>query len=145
MSWGYRIVILYIGFVAIIITLVSMSMSQRLDMVTPNYYQEELQFQGKIDRREAARSLKEPLSWVVEEKSIRLLFPKEFSGQELNADITFFRPSDARQDKKMSITGTELVQKISIEGMEHGYWEMKIEWRAGDKAFYDETSFRINK
>jgi hypothetical protein len=143
MSWGYRIVLLYVGFVGLIVTLVSMSVNQRLDMVTPQYYQEELNFQSKIERREAARSLEQPLSWTISDEQILLNFPKEFTGKKIEADIVFFRPSDARKDQKVKIEGKELEYALSTKDLEAGYWEMKIEWKAGDQAFFDETSFNV--
>ena len=44
MSWGYKIMFLYLGFVAMILTLVVMSMQQDIHLVSENYYEKEQNF-----------------------------------------------------------------------------------------------------
>lgn len=145
MNWGARIALLYIGFVVLIITLVSMSVSQRLDLVTPNYYQEELKFQNKIDRKEAASSLKEPLRWEVKSGTVEITFPREFANEKIEGEILFFRPSDARMDKTVPISANDLTQIINTSEFTQGYYEMQISWNAGAKSFYNEASIQIKK
>ena len=48
-SWGTKIATLYIGFVGLIILMVSMSMRQRVDLVSEDYYNRELAYQDKIN------------------------------------------------------------------------------------------------
>ena len=48
MNWGNRILFLYLGFVALIITLVVVSFSQKVDLVAPDYYARELNFESEI-------------------------------------------------------------------------------------------------
>lgn len=144
MNWGARIAALYIGFVVLIITLVSMAVSQRLDLVTPEYYAEELKFQDKINSRNAAHALKEPLQWTVSKNQIEIKFPDEFANQNIEGEILFFRPSDARMDKKVAVQPVELVQIIPTNQFPEGYFEMQISWNAGGKSFYNEASIRID-
>ena len=42
MNWGHKIIIVFVVFAAGILTLVTKSMRTRVDMVTPDYYGEEL-------------------------------------------------------------------------------------------------------
>lgn len=55
LNWGAGIAVLYMGFVAMIVLLVVMSMRQKIDLVTDEYYAEELLFQGKIDKIKRAK------------------------------------------------------------------------------------------
>ena len=42
MNWGWKITILYIFFAAGILTLVFLSIGQKIDLVDKNYYEKEL-------------------------------------------------------------------------------------------------------
>lgn len=141
--WGIRIAIVYIGFVALIVTLVIMSMNQRLDLVTSDYYKEELKYQEIIDKKTASNALKEQLQWQVLPGSFQLNFPDEFAGQEIHADVHFFRPSDSRLDKKIEINSNELQQSINTSEMPSGYYEVKIDWSVGNKKYYNEGSIQM--
>ena len=49
MNWGYKIMIVYLVFVAGIAVMVYNSAMQNIDLVTPDYYAKELKYQEKID------------------------------------------------------------------------------------------------
>ncbi len=42
MNWGYRVALLYISFAGLIIFLVTKSVNEKVDLVTPDYYAQEL-------------------------------------------------------------------------------------------------------
>jgi hypothetical protein len=52
MNWGYKIAITFILFGALIIFMVVKSFQQNIDLVTDDYYQEELKYQQQIDKLE---------------------------------------------------------------------------------------------
>ena len=45
MNWGYKIMLAYVVFIAGILFLVFKSSSQKVELVTENYYEQELKFQ----------------------------------------------------------------------------------------------------
>ena len=49
MNWGYKILMVYVIFIAGILLLVFKSSSQNQDLVTEDYYEQELKYQQKID------------------------------------------------------------------------------------------------
>ncbi len=49
MNWGVRITILYSSFVLFMSTMVYMCTRQHFDLVAPDYYAQELQYQKVID------------------------------------------------------------------------------------------------
>ena len=56
-SWGYKIAGAYLLFVAGIMFLVYKANNETYDLVTENYYEEELKFQNVIDKKQRASSL----------------------------------------------------------------------------------------
>ena len=57
MNWGYKILLVYVVFVAGIMFLVFKSSSQKMDLVTTDYYAKELKYQQKIDAMNKVQKL----------------------------------------------------------------------------------------
>ena len=95
LSWGKRIAMLYIGFVALVAVMITMSMRQKIELVSPDYYDRELVFQNKIDEMNNANALSERVSHIITDNAFVIQFPTQFKGSTLNGDVLFFRPSDA--------------------------------------------------
>ena len=60
-NWGYKIVLVYCVFVAGILYLVVQSSRQQMDLVTDDYYAQEIKYQEKIDQSKRASALSEPI------------------------------------------------------------------------------------
>ena len=53
-NWGHKILGIYFVFITGIAFMVVMSSRQKIDLVTPDYYAEEIKFQEKIDEKNNA-------------------------------------------------------------------------------------------
>ena len=144
MSWGVKITILYIGFVVLILSMVAMTMRQKVDLVSKDYYAQELNFQNKIDQSNRANALVEPLNWIVSNGKIEINFPKEFKNQKITGTINLFRPSDASLDKKIAVSSLQNgKQIISTSTLKAGVYKIQIEWNVGEESFYNEGVIKI--
>jgi hypothetical protein len=144
MNWGYKIAILYIGFVLLILTLVGMSSRQKVDLVSADYYEKELKFQDRLDDLNRSNELSEPLVWSVQAGSILLNFPNEFKGRKTSGSIYFFRPSDSGMDKTLVIPAdTNLVRNISTNILNSGLYKMEISWESEGQKYYNEGIIQI--
>ena len=143
-SWGYKIVILYLGFVFLILFMVFFASRQKVDLVAKDYYEQELAYQNKINHKNASNSLKNKLSWVIEKGELTLAFPPECRGYKIKSNLYFFRPSDVILDKKMALVeDTSLVKKINLKSLERGLYKMQISWSANTKEYDDEGLINI--
>ncbi len=50
MGWSKKITFAYVGFVALIVTMVVVSMRQKVDLVSKDYYAKELNYQSDINK-----------------------------------------------------------------------------------------------
>ncbi|MEM9858220.1 MAG: FixH family protein [Bacteroidota bacterium] len=138
MNWGTKITITFIAFVGVIVTMVVISMSQDIHLVAKDYYVQELAYQDQMDRitnSNALNELKPEVNYDAKKKSITLSTP---NGKELNGTIYFFRPSDARLDKKYTIQLVDGQQVFSSSELDKGLWRVKVNWKDKDKEFYTE-------
>jgi hypothetical protein len=144
-NWGIKILALYLGFVGLILTLVSMAMRQNVDLVSKDYYEQELKFQQKINKINHSKSLKEPLSWELKQGLLVLKFPEQFKGQTISGNIYFFRPSDAAMDKTITLPkDTSTVLTITTKQLNKGLYKMQINWQADTTEYYNEGIIQVN-
>ena len=144
MSWGVKITMLYTGFVLLIATMVSLSISQKVDLVSKDYYEQELQFQNKINLMDRTRLLSEQLSWQVQNDELVLDFPDQFKGQQTSGKVFFFRPSDAVLDKNFELqTDTLNTKRMSIKKLKSGLYKIQINWEVENIQYYNEGFIQI--
>ena len=70
MNWGYKILTVYIIFIAGILLLVFKSSTQNQDLVTKDYYEQELKYQQVIDATERANALSSEVKFQGESPSL---------------------------------------------------------------------------
>jgi hypothetical protein len=139
LSWGYRIAILYIGFVALIGFMVILCINQRIDLVSDDYYEKELVFQNKINETNNANNLDEKITHTISDNALEILFPSSLKGVALTGDVLFFRPSDAAKDFKCSLSvDANNIQKIDLTKLTKGMYKMQVSWKANNTSYFAE-------
>jgi hypothetical protein len=145
MSWGFKIACLYTGFALLIATMVILTIGENTDLVTPDYYEQELKFQDRIDAIDRTGVLQEPLIWKLEQRRLYLNFPHETSGKEISGTVYFFRPSDAKLDKNVTIPETsDSTTSISTSTLQPGMYKMQISWQANSATYFNEGVIQIH-
>jgi len=141
MNWGWKIVALYSSFVVMTLSMVFFFMGQKVDLVADDYYKQEIEYQGQIDKITNARLLKEPVGYAYsnQTRTVTLRFPNVHVQQGLEGKIYFYRPANANEDKEFELRINDSgEQSISISSLSRGLWKIKISWNSGGKDFYDE-------
>jgi hypothetical protein len=138
-SWGWKIVILYCSFVAMMLFLVVLSVRENIDLVVDNYYEQDLKYETQIQKMKNAKQLQQDitLQYAVSDKQVVLHYPK--LEETLQGNITLFRPSDRKLDFQVPINvDSANSQVISAADMKTGLWRVKIEWAQGKTPYYTE-------
>lgn len=142
LSWGTGIWAFYGLFVLMILAMVGMSIVQKIDLVTDNYYEEEVKFQGKIDKINRAKQLTTPLSWEVTEAGIRIQYPTEIKG--ISGKINLYCPADNRKDMSVPIqVGSDGTQFIPSQKIHTGRYQLQIDWQANGIGYWNEGTLNI--
>ena len=138
LNWGAGIAILYLGFVAMIVVLVVMSMRQKIDLVTDEYYAEELLFQGKIDKIKRAQALPEPLKWEVTDDAILIQYPGNFAENTLSGTVKLYCAADNKRDRSFPVNPENHMQVIPLSKIPEGRFSLQIDWKQGQDLYWDE-------
>ena len=139
-NWGTKIALFYISFVTFIIVMVVMAFSENYELVTENYYEEELSYQEKIDKTSNADNLLEKLQISIKEEYLIIRFP---SSDLTEGMITFFRPSDEARDFEIDIEVENSIQKIPLKQFIKGKYLVKIDWTSNAEAYFQEKTIII--
>lgn len=125
----YGLIVVLILFLIIHIGFVFFAGGQDFPLVSENYYQQELQYQERIDRLSRANELKNNIAVTISDGLIRLTYPDHFSTSPVQGSIRLFRPSDQRMDRTYPLTVTpDLSQKITTRGLAPGRWKLFLDW-----------------
>jgi hypothetical protein len=137
-SWGHKILIVYLGFVVGILVLVFLASQQKFDLVTSNYYDAELKFQNVIDKKQRVAELSAPPKISHSVNSINIQLPDEFLNKEVKGEFYLYRPSDASKDFKTNFTTAKSFVEVALNKNLSGAYEVKLSWQADGKTYYNE-------
>lgn len=144
MSWGIKITLLYLGFVGIILTLVFTCFRHKTELEYKDYYAKELDFQSQIDATRNAGALTAPIDYVIRDRSVQIVLPKEVVSESLKGTVHFIRPSDASKDKTISLMpGEDGIQMID-PGFIKGVYKMQLSFNSKGKSYFKEAVITFN-
>ncbi len=128
MGWGKKITFVYLGFVALIITMVVISMRQKVDLVSKDYYAKELAYQNDINKMANANKLQSKLKCTVINNTIEVVFPEEHSDKAILATAFIYKPSDNAADRQVEISTNDGRYVISTQDFLKGMYKVKVDW-----------------
>lgn len=125
-NWGNGIAFSYIAFVVFIAFMVYSAFGEKYDLVTSDYYDQEIKYQDKIDSKTRALELDGNLEVALNKDKLLVKFPQK--AINLSGTIECFRPSD--QSKDFSFSFSDIQNEISLakEKFTKGKYLLKITW-----------------
>lgn len=145
MSWGIRITVLYMSFVALILTLVFITTKNKDELESKDYYAQELDYQNKIEAIKNANALASPISYEVNGRIVNINVPVELKSNDFKGEIYFFRPSDSSKDINLKFN-VDANGKVSITDSKllTGVYKMKITLLSNAKKYIKEEVINIH-
>lgn len=141
MNWGTGIVLTIIGFVTLIMVMVVISVRMEgIELVTENYYEEEIKYQDRIDQIDQASELgRDVIAYNSQQKLIELDLPNGTTGS-----LQLFRPSDSSLDQSIPLNVIKnQVTLVPVDQLKPGYWKVKLEWSENGVTHYQEKKITI--
>lgn len=143
-NWGHKLTLGFIAFAGMILYLVIQSMNTRYDLVSKEYYKDELQYQQVIDGVNRANQLSETVSVVQTDKHIVIQLPGEMKQTTVTGSLWFYCADNARKDFKMPLqVNAEAMQSIDSRSFMPGKYTVKIHWESNGQRYYTEQFITI--
>lgn len=144
MSWGWKITLLYGGFVMMMVILVVLSSQQDIPLVRKDYYEHDLKYNEHLIRMANSQKLTKNVAVKYDEpnEKITLQFPEAM--ESLSGEILVFRPSQEGIDFTLPIEKLKNNQLIfGTSEMLKGKWKLKINWKNNSTTYYKEVVLDI--
>lgn len=135
--WGWRIALIYTTFALATISFMIFSFTQKVDLVSIQYYADELKYDARMLAEKNTVRLLEALSVTNNGEVLSIQFPNTPE----SGTMFLYRPSESDLDKEIKIAAGSAEQLFSIATLQTGLWIAKIEWKSDNTTFYAEQRF----
>ncbi len=144
LNWGNILVIAFILFGGMILYLVYLSTQTNFDLVSKEYYKDELEYQHVIDASKRTLALSDTVSIIQDNGHLTIVMPEELSANSFEANAHFYCAYDASKDQKMKLnfhSGNS--EAIPIDAITKGVYTLKLRWEVNGLAYYDEKHISL--
>jgi len=144
MNWGKKLIAVFIVFAAGMSYLVYRCSRVNVDLVSKEYYKDELKYEDIIQSTKTANALSGKVRLIQQGAVIMVQLPAEMENEKVSGTIWFYCAADASKDRHIPIeTGSKASQQISKKLVLPGEYTVKLEWSSNNKHYYVEQPFRI--
>src|SRR5688572_559345 len=103
LNFGHKLLITFLVFGGIMFSLVYGSMSTTFELVSKDYYKDELAFQQVIDARANAKKLEISPEIRLKGDTVTIHLPASLAGDIDEGKVSFYCPSEAAKDKSFEL------------------------------------------
>lgn len=144
MNWGKGIALFLILFICTLAFMVYKTTVKTSELVTENYYEEELKHEQVIQAEKNATTLNEKPKIQVNNSTVEIQLPKELDLNKIQGDIYFYKPDDTKKDRKIKISlDQNYSQQIEINKLFSGLYQVKLNWKQDSLSYYFEQNIFI--
>jgi len=144
MTWGNKLLLVFVFFAGLMSYMTYRCIQTPVDLVTKEYYRDELAYQQVIDGTKKANALSSKPTIQIEAGQIMVQFPQEMKSGSVKGSLLFYCPSDASRDRKLSLVlDVAGRQSIEAKNFHPGKYIVKIEWESDQATYYSEQNFII--
>jgi hypothetical protein len=144
MTWGTKLLLVFAAFALMMSTLVFMCMKQNFELVSKDYYKDELRYQDKIDGMNNLNKIGNVLIRENGDK-ISIQLPKEVQGSALKGQALFYCPANSINDHNLPLEvndqGLMLIDKSKLA---KASYQVKLYWEIGNEQYYTEQNLAVN-
>ncbi len=137
--WPVSIISLFVVAIIGFATFVAFCNRHPVDLVAPDYYDQEVRYQDQMDRvkrtRESAAGA--AVSFEPAQKAIVIALPAEHCKTQLTGRIDLYRPSARNLDRQFPLApGPDGLQRIDAADLQTGLWRVRVSWTANRQDYF---------
>jgi len=144
--WPAGIIAAFVVFVAGTVGLIVFSVRNNVELVGPDYYEQELRYQEQIVRHERTQALPEQarVSYDAVQGSIVIALPTA-QARTAQGRIQLYRPSDARLDREvpLALDGNG-IQRLDAKQLHSGLWDVRVLWNVDGEEYFLNRSIVVS-
>lgn len=137
MNFGKAIVLSFVLFGLFIGTLVFVCIREDVNLVSPDYYKDELAYQQKLDKINNAQALGKQPAITAEQGKVSIVF--DVLDRVEKGELKILRPSNVKLDQKFDILPAQgNTQVFALSRWEPGLYRAALTWKMDGKEYYFE-------
>ncbi len=147
LHFGHGIILVMALFMAGILLLVYKTGQQRVDLVSKNYYDQELKYEGQIEKERKSLQLSDDvkINYDAVNGLINVRYPIMKDNSLLSGTVTLYKPDNASLDYSLAVKpGNENIQSIKTTEMANGLWKVKVNWDSDSVSYYKEEKILVS-
>jgi len=138
LNWGHGLMIAlgcFILFILFLIFIFPMG-KQNAEMISNNYYEEELKYQDVIDAKNNAAKLEKTPTCKITSEGLLVTFPETIKVDENTVNFVLFRTEDSNLDVKKEVTLQHNLFLIPAKVISKGSYTLKLKWTENNKPYH---------
>ena len=144
-NWGHKLTLGFIAFAGMIVYMVVQSMNTRYEMVSNEYYKDELQYQQVIDGASRANQLSSKATVTQQNDELVIQLPVEMQQKTITGTLWLYNATDSKKDKKMALElNDHATQTIDSRLLLPGNYTAKLSWESNGETYYSEIPVTIH-
>ena len=144
-NWGHKLTLGFLAFAGMIVYMVVQSMNTRYELVSNEYYKDELQYQQVIDGTSRANQLGSRASITQQNDELVIQLPAEMQQKTITGSLWFYNATDSKKDKKMALqVNDNAAQSIDSKLFLPGNYTAKLSWTSNGETYYSEVPVTIH-
>ena len=129
MNWGRSLILVFIVFAAFMGYLVYRASGTHFDLVSKEYYKDELRYQDKIDGFRNAAAMEAVQLRVDSTGILQIRFPEQMKGKPVQGSLWLYCKTDAGKDLHIPLAeDTTGMRVINLSGKASGKYQAKLHW-----------------
>lgn len=139
--WGQGITLFYGLFVAAVVGFVIWSLPHRMDLVTDDYYEQELAYGDRIEAIRRAKADGAIPETTFSADSLEIRFPEAMRGWPVQGRLVLYRPSDAKLDRSLALPSpVPETWQPETPPLAKGLWQAHFHWVHDGHSYYHEQT-----
>jgi hypothetical protein len=144
-NWGHKLTLGFLAFAGMIVYMVIQSMNTRYDLVSSDYYKEELQYQQVIDGTSRANQLSSRVTVTQSGNQLNIQLPNEMQHKTVTGSLLFYSANNSKKDKTIALQINEqAMQIIDSRAFIPGNYTVKIRWQSNGEQYFTEVPVTIH-
>jgi hypothetical protein len=144
-NWGHKLTLGFLAFAGMIVYMVIQSMNTHYDLVSNEYYKEELQYQQVIDGTSRANQLSSRVTVTQAGNQLIIQLPNEMKHKTVTGSLLFYSADNSKKDKTITLqTNEQAMQLINSRAFIPGNYTVKIRWQSNGEQYNTEVPVAIH-
>jgi len=121
------------------------SNKQNVDLVSNDYYKDEIAYQKVLDASKNEAHLAGSVAVHANADKIFIDFPGEFANEAISGSVHLYSPMNSKWDRDVAIHVTGDRMDISRSGLQPSIYSVKVSYAVAGKDYYYETQIDLSK